>query len=139
MNDLARAKVIVVDDDVEMVYLVQYFLEQCGYESESAMTLDTFKNAYSNIPAAVMLDLSMPNHASEDISEFLAKQKAEHPIIFITGMEPNEIERRRYMAQSLGLKVAAVLHKPFWLEDISSALSQALSGPMLSPDNALQP
>jgi FixJ family two-component response regulator len=82
--------------------------------------------------------LNMPNRASEEISEFLAQQKAKHPIIFITGMAPNEIERRRHSAQALGLNVAAVLHKPFWLEDISSALSQALSGPMLNPDLALQ-
>lgn len=135
---LPQQKVIVVDDDADMVYIVQYLLEECGYSSESAMTLEAFKVAYQETPCAVMLDLNMPNHASEEISEFLAQQKASHPIIYITGMAPNEIERRRHAAQALGLNVAAVLHKPFWLEDISSALSQALSGPMLNSDLALQ-
>lgn len=133
-----QPKVIVVDDDIEMVYLVQYLLEQCGYPSESATTLEAFKTAYSELPAAVMLDLNMPNRASEDISEFLANQKANHPIIFITGLGPDEIESRRREAQALGLNIAAVLHKPFWLEDISLALSDALSGPAPNADIALQ-
>jgi CheY-like chemotaxis protein len=132
-----QPKVIVVDDDVEMVYLVQYLLEQCGYRSDSAMTLAAFKAAYQEKPAAVMLDLNMPDRASEDIAAFLAEQKPGHPIIFITAMSPSEIERRRSEAEALGLNIAAILHKPFWLDDISSALSQALSGPALSSDNAL--
>jgi CheY-like chemotaxis protein len=138
MTAVQQPKVIVVDDDAEMVYLVQYLLEQCGYRSDSAMTLDAFKTAYQEAPAAVMLDLNMPDHASEEIAAFLAEQKAAHPVIFITAMTPNEIERRRHDAKALGLNVAAVLHKPFWLDDISSALSQALSGPMLSSDIAIQ-
>jgi CheY-like chemotaxis protein len=132
-----QPKVIVVDDDAEMVYLVQYLLEQCAYRSDSAMTLANFKAAYQEMPAAVMLDLNMPDNASEDIVAFLAEQKPICPIIFITAMAPNEIERRRQDATALGLNIAAVLHKPFWLDDISKALSQALSGPAVSSDNAL--
>jgi FixJ family two-component response regulator len=137
MTAAKTPNVIVIDDDAEMVYLVQYLLEQCGYQSESATTLEAFKSAYRVLPSAVMLDLNMPNRASEDISQFLANQKAEHPIIFITGLAPNEVVSRRREAQALGLNIAAVLHKPFWLEDISSALSQALSGPTHSSDIAL--
>jgi CheY-like chemotaxis protein len=139
MTAAQQPKVIVVDDDAEMVYLVQYLLEQCGYRSDSAMTLTNFTTSYQEKPAAVMLDLNMPNNTSEEIVAFLAKQKADHPIIFITAMSPAEIDRRRQDAKALGLNVAAVLHKPFWLDDISSALSQALSGPMESSDIAFQP
>ena len=30
-------KVLVVDDDAEMVYLASILLEQCGYQSDTAM------------------------------------------------------------------------------------------------------
>ncbi|MEO6172816.1 MAG: response regulator [Arenimonas sp.] len=120
-------KVLVVDDDAEMVYLAQYLLEQCGYQSDTAMDTKAFIKIYTEAPAAVMLDLTMPNGASEEITDFMASQKALHPIIFVTGRPPEEIEHRRKHAEALGLKVAAVLHKPFWIEDIAKAMSIAMT------------
>jgi CheY-like chemotaxis protein len=120
-------KVLVVDDDAEMVYLAQYLLEQCGYQSDTAMDLQGFKKAYAESPAVVMLDLTMPNGASEEISDIMVQQHAKHPIIFVTGKSPEEIERRRKDAESRGLKIAAILHKPFWIEDIASAMTIAMT------------
>lgn len=120
-------KVLVVDDDAEMVYLAQYLLEQCGYQTDTAMDLPSFKKAYVQLPDVVLLDLTMPNGASEEITNIMIEQCAKHPIIFMTGMSPEEIERRRKQAESQGLKVAGVLHKPFWTEDIASAMTNAMA------------
>ena len=120
-------KVLVVDDDAEMAYLAQYLLEQCGYQSDTAMDVDSFKKAYEETPVAVMLDLTMPNGASEEITQYMVSQHATHPVIFLTGRAPEEIEHRRKHAESLGLKVAAILHKPFWIEDIASAMNIAMT------------
>ena len=79
--------------------------------------------------AAVMLDLTMPNGASEEITNIMASQHATHPIIFLTGRPPEEIEHRRKQAEAQGLKIAAILHKPFWIEDIASAMSIAMAMP----------
>ena len=122
-------KVLVVDDDAEMVYLAQYLLEQCGYQSDSAMDTTGFNKIYNVAPAAVMLDLTMPNGASEEITNIMVSQNAKHPIIFVTGRPPEEIEHRRKQAEAQGLKIAAVLHKPFWIEDIASAMSIAMTMP----------
>lgn len=122
-------KVLVVDDDAEMVYLAQYLLEQCGYQSDSAMDTTGFNKIYNVAPAAVMLDLTMPNGASEEITNIMVSQNAKHPIIFVTGRPPEEIEHRRKQAEAQGLKIAAVLHKPFWIEDIASAMSIAMAMP----------
>lgn len=88
-------KVLVVDDDAEMVYLAQYLLEQCGYQSDTAMDVQAFKKAYAQPQNVVMLDLTMPNGASEAICNIMVEQRAKHPIVFMTGMLPEEIERRR--------------------------------------------
>jgi len=120
-------KVLVVDDDAEMVYLAQYLLEQCGYQSDTAMDVRSFNNAYTDVPSVVMLDLTMPNGASEDICNIMVQQQAKHPIIFVTGMPPEEIERRRKQAEAQGLMIVAVLHKPFWIEDIASAMTIAMT------------
>ena len=120
-------KVLVVDDDAEMLYLAQYLLEQCGYQSDTAMDMSSFKKAYVQLPDVVMLDLTMPNGASEQISNIMIEQHAKHPIIFMTGMSPEEIERRRKQAESQGLKIAGVLHKPFWIEDINSVMAIAMT------------
>ncbi len=120
-------KVLIVDDDAEMVYLAQYLLEQCGYRSDTAMDTRSFKNSYAESPAVVMLDLTMPNGASEEITQYMASQHATHPIIFVTGRSPEEIEQRRKQAEAMGLKVAAILHKPFWIEDVASAMTIAMT------------
>ena len=119
--------VLVVDDDAEMLYLAQYLLEQCGYRSDTAMDVQGFKKAYAQLPAVVLLDLTMPNGGSEEIVNIMIEQRAKHPIIFFTGMPPEEIERRRKQAESQGLIIAAVLHKPFWIEDIASAMTIAMN------------
>ncbi len=119
-------KVLIVDDDAEMVYLAQYLLEQCGYQSDTAMDTKSFNKIYNEVPAAVMLDLTMPNGASEEITSIMVSQHATHPIIFVTGRAPEEIEHRRKQAEAQGLKIAAVLHKPFWIEDVASAMSIAM-------------
>ena len=119
-------KVLVVDDDAEMIYLAQYLLEQCGYQSDTAMDTNGFKKVYTVMPAVVMLDLTMPNSASEEITDLMVKQNAQHPIIFVTGRPPEEIEHRRKLAEASGLKIAAVLHKPFWIEDVAKAMSIAM-------------
>ncbi len=120
-------KVLVVDDDAEMVYLAQYLLEQCGYQSDTAMDLSGFTKAYVESPTVVMLDLTMPNNGSEHICKLMVEQNAKHPIIFVTGRPPEEIERRRKDAEAQGLKIAAVLHKPFWIEDVASAMTIAMT------------
>jgi|GEM_PF-1413807 len=120
-------KVLIVDDDAEMVYLAQYLLEQSGYQSDTAMDLKGFHKAYAELPAVVMLDLTMPDNISEDICKVMVEHHAKHPIIFVTGMPPEEIERRRKQAEAQGLKIAAILHKPFWIEDIASAMSIAMT------------
>lgn len=122
-------KVLVVDDDAEMVYLAQYLLEQCGYQSDTAMDAKGFNKIYAQMPAVVMLDLTMPNGASEEITRIMVSQQATHPIIFVTGRPPEEIEHRRKQAEAQGLKIVAVLHKPFWIEDIASAMNIALALP----------
>lgn len=120
-------KVLVVDDDAEMVYLAQYLLEQCGYRSDTAMDVKGFHKIYGETPDVVMLDLTMPSGASEAITDIMVQQQARHPIIFVTGRPPEEIEHRRKQAEAQGLKVVAVLHKPFWIEDIASAMSIAMA------------
>jgi CheY-like chemotaxis protein len=119
--------VLIADDDAEMAYLAQYLLEQCGYRSDTAIDLQAFEKAYADKPSVLMLDLTMPNGASEKILEMLASHHAKHPIIFMTGMLAEEIERRRMQAESQGLKIAGVLHKPFWIEDIASAMTNAMA------------
>jgi CheY-like chemotaxis protein len=120
-------KVLVIDDDAEMAYLAQYLLQQCGYASDSAMDTRSFRQSYAEVPTVVMLDLTMPNSASEDITEIMAQLHAKHPIIFITGSQPEEIEHRRQQAEAKGLKITAVLRKPFWIEDIVKVMAAAMA------------
>ena len=120
-------KVLVVDDDAEVVYIAQYLLQQCGYASDTAIDTRSFKQSYAELPTVVMLDLAMPHGASEEITAIMAQHLAKPPIIFITGGLPEEVERRRQLAEAQGLKIVAVLRKPFWIEDIVKVMAAAMA------------
>lgn len=88
-------KILVVDDDAQMIYLAQYLLAQCGYQSDSAMDLESFKQAYNIGFRAVMLDLVMPDNASEAIIDYMAQQAVKVPILFASGMNKEDIQQRQ--------------------------------------------
>ena len=81
---------LVVDDDAEMVYLAQYLLETMWLSNPIPQWIlsKASKKIYGREAwMSVMLDLTMPNGASEQISDFMVSQNhAKHPIIFVTGM-----------------------------------------------------
>ena len=102
-------KILIIEDELSILKLLTYNLEQEGYEVESAMEGDEgLKMALSHSYDMVLLDLMLPNKDGMQICRELRQEKSDVPIIMLTAKD-SEIDK------VLGLEIGAddYITKPF--------------------------
>ncbi len=104
-------KILVVDDDAELVELVSFNLKQAGYSIGTASNgVDAIKKARTLAPDLIVLDVMMPELDGFAVCEILRRDAAftRLPIIMLTALS-SELGR---MA-GLGSGATDFLSKPF--------------------------
>jgi DNA-binding response OmpR family regulator len=104
-------RILVVDDEVDVLELVTYNLRRAGYEVSLATNgLDAIDLARSQRPDLIILDLMLPEVHGFDVCDVLRKDPttANIPIIMLTAWASDS-------ARVLGLEVGAddYITKPF--------------------------
>jgi two-component system, OmpR family, alkaline phosphatase synthesis response regulator PhoP len=122
-----RKKILVVDDDPELVELVSFNLKQAGYAISTAENgVEAIKKARSLLPDLILLDVMMPELDGFAVCEILRRDSttASIPIIMLTALS-SELGR---MA-GLGSGATDFLSKPFsprlLVERVENLLKQA--------------
>ena len=106
-----RKKILVVDDDPELVELVSFNLKQAGYAVGTASNgVEAIKKARTLAPDLILLDVMMPELDGFAVCEILRRDSAMAaiPIIMLTALS-SELGR---MA-GLGSGATDFLCKPF--------------------------
>jgi len=124
-------RILVVDDDPAALRLVQYTLQQDGYEVITASNgLDGLRKASSEAPDVVVLDVMLPGIDGLEVASRLRAQPstAGIPIIMVSA-KAREIDR------AAGLKVGAddYVTKPADPAEISRRVAQLLARKAISP------
>lgn len=120
------AKVLVVDDEPNIVLSIEFLMEQAGFE---VVTAEDGEQALARVddtqPDLLLLDISLPGISGFDVLERLRSQEAtaQLPIIMLTA-HGRDVEREKGMAlgaddyitkpfstQSLVEKVKALLNE----------------------------
>ncbi|PLS02566.1 response regulator transcription factor [Neobacillus cucumis] len=104
-----KNKVLVVDDEQSIVTLLQYNLEQAGFEVLTAMDGQEGKRlAETQSPDIIVLDLMLPQLDGMDVCKQLRQQNIMTPIIMLTAKD-DELDK------ILGLEFGAddYMVKPF--------------------------
>jgi DNA-binding response OmpR family regulator len=81
------AKILVVDDERDVVDMLQFFLEKQGYQVIEALDgLEALETINAELPDLVLLDVMMPNMDGFTLSKrLLENPTTEHiPIIILT-------------------------------------------------------
>jgi len=108
-------RVLIVDDDPDIVDAVSFALEQEGYTVFIARNGDEgIMLAEQHNPDLVLLDMMMPKRSGFLVLEKL--RRANHTPVRIIMMTANEGNRHRTYAESLG--VDAYLNKPVPINDL---------------------
>jgi FixJ family two-component response regulator len=114
--------VFVVDDDISVRESLELLIQKQGWQPKTFSSGQEFlESARVLVPHCLLLDLSLPGLNGLDLQKRIAIERAEMPIIFITGHGdvPKSVE---------AMKAGAVefLTKPFSHEVLLSAIRQAL-------------
>jgi len=121
-------RILIVDDDRSIRELLSMHLEERGFGVVSAATgAEGFRMAAETSPAAIVLDMRLPDASGIDLIPELKKHAAEAPVLMITAHHD--------MATTiLAIKAGAFdyIHKPIDIQAFDVALDRALEVRRLS-------
>ncbi len=113
-NNINKTKILLVEDDTNLGFVVQDNLKKAGYDVklciDGQMGLQTFLNEAFDI---CLLDVMMPKKDGFSLAEDIRKQNTDIPIIFLTAKSMNEDKIK-------GFKTGAddYITKPFNFEEL---------------------
>ena len=119
-------KVLVIDDEPEMLNLVKYTLEQDGFQ---VSTCDSGRRAWDEIvkikPDLLVLDVMLPGIDGYSLQLKIAEDAAtkDMPIIILTSLEPSKTLFQKFP------QVQAFMTKPFKTVDLLRAAQAAVGRP----------
>ncbi|TMA08375.1 MAG: sigma-54-dependent Fis family transcriptional regulator, partial [Deltaproteobacteria bacterium] len=121
-------RILIVDDDRSIRELLSMHLEERGFGVMSAATgAEGFRLAAEASPAAIVLDMRLPDVSGIDLIPELRKRAAEAPVLMITAHHD--------MASTILAMMAGAfdyIHKPIDIQAFDVALDRALEVRRLS-------
>jgi FixJ family two-component response regulator len=114
--------VFVVDDDVSVRESLELLVRSAGWQPETFESAQEFLNRpRARTPSCLVLDVRLPDLNGLDLQERVSSERADMPIIFVTGFGNVPMTVK-------AMKAGAVefLTKPFQDEVLLSAIEQAL-------------
>ena len=118
-------KILIVDDEPELVQALQIRLKQAGYKVLSAYNGDECLKLVRKKPDLILLDIMMPTLSGIEVCQLLKEgpKLKNIPIIFLTAKDTKE---DRIKGLSAGADEYIV--KPFYSEDLLNKIKKALEG-----------
>src|SRR5262245_7688908 len=129
-----KARILVVDDEPDVVQLIEYNLKASGYDVISAADgEDGLKKARSGAPDLIILDLMLPRIEGLDVCKMLRREPSTSaiPIVMLTA-KASETDR------VLGLELGAddYVTKPFSTRELTLRVKRLLRSPTAEEDHA---
>jgi len=114
--------VFVVDDDVSVRESLELLFRQEGWQSATfPCAADFLECPPAAVPSCLILDVSLPGISGLELQSRIAKDRADMPIIFITGYGDIPMT-----VQAMKGGAVEFLTKPFTNEALVGAIQQAL-------------
>jgi DNA-binding NtrC family response regulator len=122
-NNNHIVRILIIEDDEEMRSLLKDFLEEEGFETNSASNgSDAFRKLVKEPFDFVITDIRMPGLTGLDILPGIKKLHPDTFIIVITAFGSEEVYRR-----SLARGAAAYLEKPIHLDKLRTLIHEMVS------------
>ena len=114
--------VFVVDDDISVRESLELLIRCEGWQPETFASAQEFLACpRALVPSCLVLDVSLPGLNGLDLQKFVAVERADMPVIFITGLIDV-----RMAVQAMKAGAVEFLTKPFGDAVLLSAIRQAL-------------
>ena len=120
---MARKKVLVIDDEVSIRFLLREVIEDIGYhclEAESAIRgIEIVKE---NKPDLIILDIQMPQMNGLEAIQKIRKIDKNVPVLMLSAFSHME-----NVIDNLGVKIEEFIPKPFDIDYLSKRIVQVIS------------
>lgn len=119
-----RQRILVVDDDTELVAYVRHHLETAGFEVEDVVAAaDAWKAIQRSLPDLVLLDIDVPEGDGLTLLRGIASDRvtAAVPVIVVTAGR-----RSRDRVRALRLGADDYVSKPFDVEELAARVRTVL-------------
>ncbi|MHC4431144.1 MAG: response regulator [Planctomycetota bacterium] len=119
-----RAKILLVDDQVDMVEMVQHQLELSGWEViTSGNGKEGLERAASEEPDVIVLDINMPTMNGHDMLRDLRKTPNLKDTAVIMCTKSGEIQD---VTRAMSFNVSGYVTKPFDYTELRGRILEAL-------------
>ncbi len=126
----AKAKILVVDDEADIVSTIQYRLKSCEFEVITAKNgKEGLDKAANEKPDLILLDINMPVMDGHEMLERLRRRPNLRgiPVIMLTAYSD-----RRDICKAADLDIADYVTKPFDFVELMEKISNALENRTVS-------
>src|SRR5512136_450150 len=120
-------KILIVEDDADIVETVKYCLEVKGYVVEAAYDgLHALRKARKNCYDLMLLDIMLPGKNGYEVSRILKEEMEQKkiepfPILVLTARKVASPEREDFLAT--WSKADEFMYKPFEMADLISRIA----------------
>jgi len=119
---------LALDDELKMGQFVGRVARKLGIDAEVTTSVSDFRGRFEHrLPDAIVLDLQIGNRDGIEQLRFLSDKGYREPIILMSGLDDRLLAAARQIGEGLGLQIAAVLHKPVRVAELSGILSELRS------------
>jgi signal transduction histidine kinase/CheY-like chemotaxis protein len=123
IDRLRRARILAVDDDPDIVYIIRAFLEPLGYEVVTAtggrQAIDAAARQTFDL---VLCDIGMPDQSGLDVCQLLRKSGYQGKLVLMTGWDSYSLTQDRRAAEC-----DTLLKKPFVGPDLVHVIDSLLA------------
>jgi EAL domain-containing protein (putative c-di-GMP-specific phosphodiesterase class I) len=137
MPGLSPNRLLVIDDQPDILEFISQVAQQCGFAVSSVDTADRFQEQLTAFaPSMIIIDLQMPNVDGVELIRLLARRQVRAPLLIASGMDARVLASAEQLGRSLGLKMSGVLQKPIMLGDLEAALeAHLIQGPRVTEED----
>ncbi len=119
-------QIVIIDDDEDTRLLVGEIARLAGFEPVTAGTFPEARAALNAETAAVLLDIVMPDQLCVRVAAFMSEEASRIPVVLMSGAPDASMDIMRAKLVALGVNVAAMLRKPFWVDELLAAMAAAI-------------
>lgn len=116
-------RLLIVDDNAELCDAIREIAQAAGYEVAVTYDGDAFMERFSSFrPDRIILDLALPGSSGMELLRFLAGERCDAKITVASSHNETVIEQAMKLGAHYGLKMGAVLQKPFTRAELENVL-----------------
>ena len=116
------ARILIVDDDKDLLHLMGEYLESVGLEYDMAVSAEQARHRLKSFGYdMVVSDFNMPGESGLDLLRYVSSMYPETPFVLMTGCYDLRIKR-----ESMRMGAHAYIQKPFYMNELSRTIVNLL-------------